>query len=151
MSRRGQAATLIAAMLLVAVAACSSRIAPHDETIAAGLASLQSSNNSFFEQLGRTVGTPEAAWERQTAWYDKTRADIADLRARAVSHGKPDDPTVRNLELLQKCVDELEDTHAGGLTAGQIPILRTLFDSQLRMLIELEAAKRKPAAEEVLP
>ena len=155
MIRRGRFATLIAAVVLAVVlavvAGCVSRVAPHDAVIAAGLADLQSSNSRFFDELRRTAGTPDAAWECHIAWYEETLAEIAALRTRAESHGVKNDPTVEALELLQRSVAELEEAHAEGLSAGEIPVLRTLFDSQLRMLIELEAAKKRAASTEVSP
>jgi hypothetical protein len=142
MSRRGNLALLVAAFLLAVLAGCASRIAPHDDTIAAGLAKLQASHARFFDQLQQTAGTPGAAWEAHAAWYKETRAEIATLRARAASYGLKHDPTPRAIALLEQSVDELEQAHAEGLSPGEIPVLRTLFDSQLRMLIQLEAAKK---------
>lgn len=151
MIRRATFAVLIAALVLALAAGCVSRVAPHDAVIAAGLADLQSSNSRFFDELLRTAGTPDAAWECHIVWYEGTRAEIAALRTRAESHGRKSDPTVEALELLQRSVAELEEAHAEGLSAGEIPVLRTLFDSQLRMLIELEAAKKRTAPAEVSP
>jgi len=150
-SRRGNVAMLIAAIVLALLTGCVSRVAPHDAIIAAGLADLQSSNSRFFDELQQTVGTPDAAWECHAAWYEETRAEIAALRVRAGSYDRKNDPTVAALELLEKSVNELETAHAEGLSAGEIPVLRTLFDSQLRMLIELEAAKKRTTATEVSP
>jgi hypothetical protein len=142
---------IIAAVVLALLAGCVSRVAPHDAEIAAGLAELQSSHTRFFDELQRTAGTPDAAWECHTAWYEETRARIAALHTRAASYELKNDPTSHSLELLGKSVDELEAAHAGGLSGGEISVLRTLFDSQLRMLIELETAKERPAAVEVTP
>lgn len=142
MSRLGKLALPIAAFLLALLAGCASRVAPHDTAIAAGLAKLQASHARFFDQLQQTAGTAGAAWESHSAWYVQTRAELAVLRTRAASYGLKHDPTAGALELLEQSVDELEQAHAEGLSPGEIPLLRTLFDSQLRMLIQLEAAKQ---------
>lgn len=151
MTRRDTFATLIAAIVLALLAGCLSRVSPYDDTIAAGLTSLRSSNTRFFDELQQTAGTPGAKLESHAAWYEETRAEIVALRTRAAAYGMKNDPTVRSLELLGASLDELEKVHAKGISAGEIPVLRTLFDSQLRMLIELESAKRRPADGEVTP
>lgn len=151
MSRRFRSAAVIAAVALALLAGCISRVSPHDEVIAAGLAELQSSNASFFDGLQQAAGTPGAALEHHAAWYEETRADIAALRTRATGYGVRNDPTVDALALLETSVAELEKMHATGISAGEVPVLRTLFDSQLRMLIELESAKRRRVIEEVWP
>jgi hypothetical protein len=146
-SRRAKVAALAAAIVLTLLAGCISRVAPHDAIIAAGLANLQSSCNGFFGDLQRNAGRPDAVWESHAAWYDTTRAEIAALRSRAESSSVKHDPTVDALALLDGSVDELEKAHIQGLSSGEIPVLRTLFDSQLRMLVQLEAAKQAAPAE----
>lgn len=149
MSRRGALAVLLTALVLAVPAACVSRVAPYDQTIATGLAKLQASHTRFFDELQQTAGTPDAAWNCHAAWYGETRAEIAALRVRAASYGLEKDPTVAAMELLERSLNELEQAHAQGFSAGEIPVLRTLFDAQLHMLIELEAAKKRPAIAEV--
>ena len=151
MSRAARLALLVAAIVLAVLAGCASRIAPHDGTIAAGLSALQQSHGRFFDQLQLSAGTPDAAWERHSAWYEETRAEIAALRTRAASHGLAQDPTGDALELLEKSVDELEVMHRQGISAVEVPMLRILFDSQLRMLAQLEAAKKRSGIAEVTP
>lgn len=146
MKRQLPAAALLIALLIVAPAGCASRIAPHDETIAAGLADLRSRHTRFFDELQQAAGTPDAAWECHIAWYDETHAEIAALRSRAASYGLKSDPTADALALLDRSVAELEQVHAEGLSRGEIPMLRTMFDSQLHMLIELEEAKKRTSA-----
>lgn len=145
MIRRGTLAMLFIAVLLALPAACANRAAPHDALLAAGLAELRASTDSFFEELQRTAGTPDAAWESHIAWYEQTRAAIDALRKRAASSGVKDDLSLKALDRLDDSVDQLEGAHAAGLSAGAIPVLRTLFDTQLHVLIELDAAAKPPA------
>jgi hypothetical protein len=142
-SRRAAAVALLALILLALPAGCMPRVARHDAAVAAGLAALQSSNTRFFDALQLTAGTPAASWERHAAWYEETRAEIGALRIQAAAHGARNAPTIDALALLEDSIDELESAHAAGLSAGEIPVLRTLFASQLRMLIQLEAAKTR--------
>jgi hypothetical protein len=151
MSRRARVAVLIAAFLLAVAARCATRVAPHDEQLAAGLAGLQTSHQRFFDELRLTAGTPEAALERHHGWYEATRAEVTSLRERAAAYGPANRSTVEALELLAKSIDELEAAHGRGLAAGEIPVLRTLFDSQLQMLIRLESAKKRGPNAEVTP
>lgn len=146
MKRRVDVFTLIAAIVLALLTGCVSRVAPHDEQIAAGLAGLKASHTRFFDGLHQTAGTPDAAWECHIAWYEQTRAEISALRTRAASYNLASDPTADALALLEQSVAELEEMHAGGLSRDEIAVLRTLFDSQLNMLIHLEAAKKRRAA-----
>ncbi len=151
MSRRGKLATLIAGLLLAVLAGCMASVAPRDPSIADGLAGLQSRTGRFFDQLQLVIGTPEADWVRHAGWYEETRTGIAALRVRASAFGALNDPTLDALALLDQSVAELETAHAEGLSGAEIPVLRTLFDSQLRMLIQLEAAKQLEAARRRTP
>jgi len=148
---RGKAITVAAAIVLALLAGCSNRIAPHDEDLARGLAELQSSNTRFFDELRQSAGTQFGAWEYHANWYEETRAAIGTLRGQAAAYGAGNAPTVEALDLLKKSIDQLEEVHTAGLSAGEIPVLHTLFDSQLRMLIELEAAKKRNVPKEVKP
>lgn len=116
MKRRIHAAALFTTLLLALPAGCVSRIAPHDGTIAAGLAELRSRNTRFFDELQQAAGTPDAAWECHIAWYDETHAEIAALRTRSASYGRKNDPTADALALLDRSVAELEQVHAEGLS-----------------------------------
>ena len=143
MTARGKAITVAAAIVLALLTGCSNRIAPHDAAIATGLAVLRESTDRFFDELRQSAGTQHGTWEYHANWYEETRAAIGTLRGQAAVYGSPNAPTVDALDVLKKGVDQLEEMHTAGLSAGEIPVLHTLFDSQLRMLIELEAAKKR--------
>ena len=147
MSRRGKFTAILAALVLALLAGCMSTVAPRDEALVSGLAGLQSSTGRFFDQLQLVIGTPDADWVRHAGWYEETRLEIATLRVRASAHGAANEATLDALALLDQSVAELETAHAEGLSAAEIPVLRTLFDSQLRMLIQLEAAKQRTPVE----
>lgn len=151
MSRRGKLMAILVVIVLALLSGCASRVAPRDEALAEGLAGLQSSTDRFFDQLQQVIGTPDAAWVRHAAWYEETRSAIAALRVRASAAGATNNATLDALAMLDQSVAELETAHAVGLSAAEVPVLRTLFDSQLRMLVQLEAAKQRMPVAEVLP
>jgi hypothetical protein len=148
-SRRIHLATVIALAALATLAACVSRVAPYDEVLASGLTGLRSNNALFFDQLHEAAGTAAAGRERYGAWYTETRIAVGALRSRAATYGNRNDATVNALELLEQSIAELEAAHTRGFSAAEVRVLRTLFDSQLHMLIELEAAKKRATAAEV--
>jgi hypothetical protein len=150
-SRRGKLTAIFAALVLALLSGCASSVVPHDEDLADGLAGLQSSTGWFFDQLQQVTGTPDADWVHHAAWYEETRSEIAALPVRASATGATNDPTLLALVLLDQSVAELETAHAAGLSAAEIPVLRTLFDSQLRMLIQLETARQRTPVAEVKP
>ena len=45
--------------------------------------------------------------------------------------------------LIGDNVDRLEALHAKGISPGEIAVVRTLFDTQFRMLVQLENAKKR--------
>jgi hypothetical protein len=146
--------TRLTALILLATlapAACAGRIAPYDQAVERDLVVLYANLSGFFDQLQTAAGTPAAEWERHQAFYDRTRAEIAAVRARAALL-PGNDQTVRAVDLLAQTLGEIEEMHAEGITAPEIPILRQMIGAQLRALIRLETAKKAPSpAGEVSP
>lgn len=130
------------ALVAFLTAGCAARIAPYDPTLNDGLAGLQTKIAGFLEELEQRAGTPDAAWEKHAAFYESVRADLQDLRFRAAAHGG-NELTLGSLDLVSDSIDDLEQLHRSGLNGTEIPILRSLFETQLRMLIQLETAKRR--------
>ena len=136
----------ISLALAVLIAGCSaSRIAEYDENIDRGAAELHAKFNGLFDDLQRTAGTPDGAYERYAAQYDQLRVDIAGLQSRVALQSN-NQLTNTSLTLLDDNLHQLEVAHRDGLTAGEVPILRKLFDTQLRNLVQLETAKKRDAA-----
>ena len=147
MKPRRAALMFLAALLLET---CTSRVAPYDAALERDLGELQSSMSGFFEQLQKAAGTPAAEWQSHEAFYDRTEERIAALQSRAALQVR-NDQTIRSLDLLLETLGEVESMHRAGLTAGEIPVVRELVGAQLRMLLKLEAAKKRPWAGEVSP
>jgi hypothetical protein len=59
------------------------------------------------------------------------------------------DPVFEIVELFEESAGELEQVRAAGFSAGELPVLRTLFVSQRRMFDYLEAATNRLARVEV--
>ena len=131
-------------LALLLAAGCALRpAAPYDAGLDGGLAELQVKVDTFLEGLQRQAGTPDGAWDRHASFYEGVRKDVEILRSRAAAHAG-NDVTLGSLDRLAASIDDLERLHRDGLKGAEIPILRSLFDSQLRMLIQLESAKKRP-------
>ena len=134
------------AILLAAVTSiigCSSYfIAQYDPAIDSGATQLQEKVGDFLGELEQTSGTPEGEYENNVAHYEELRGDIQVLRDQA-SQQRGNTLTIQSLDLIANNLDKLESMHADGISAEELAIVRKLFDTQFRMLVKLETAKRK--------
>ena len=141
--KRHNKALLIVAMLILG---CSVRfIAEYDPAIDSKTRQLQTKFDALFEDLDRTAGTPEGAYEHYASRYDALRADIAGLRYDANAQPR-NSLTSTSLSLLDDNLHQLEAAHREGIGPAEVPVLRKLFDTQLRMIVELETAKKRESA-----
>jgi hypothetical protein len=141
----------ISLALAVLIAGCSAHtIAEYDENIDRGAAGLHAKFNALFDDLQRTAGTPDGGYDRFAAQYDQLLVDIAALQSH-VALQSDNQLTNTSLTLLDDNLHQLEVAHRDGLTAGEIPILRKLFDTQLRSLVQLEVAKKRDAGQAEVP
>jgi hypothetical protein len=134
------------ALLLTAVASlvsCSGYfIATYNPAVDSGATELQQKVDGFLADLQQNSGKPEAEYERNTGFYEDARADIQALRTAASSQGG-NGLTLQSLDLIENNLEKLEALHADGITPEEIDVVRTLFDSQFRMLVQLENAKKR--------
>ena len=133
--RKSRKAILVAA--LSAVVSCAGFvIARYDPVIDGGATELQEKVDAFLTDLQQNGG------EYSPDFYDEVRGDIDGLRnAAAVQSGNK--LTIDSLDLIERNVATLEQMHAEGITSEEIDVVRTLFDTQFRMLIQLENAKKR--------
>ena len=124
-------------------------IAPYDDRVARGLHDLESRVTSFFDDMQSQAGTPNGSWESFADCYDAIRGDLALVRVQAAARDH-NELTLRSLDLLKASVDDLEAMHQTGVTSREIAIVRSLIETQMRMLHELERGK-KGAPPEVSP
>lgn len=141
--KRYQKALLIVAMLLVGGSV--RYIAGYDPVVDSNARRLQVKLDALFEELSRTAGTPEGAYELYAPRYDGMRADITGLQHDAASQPH-NQLTQTSLSLIDDNLRQLEAAHREGLSPTEVPVLRKLFDTQLRMLVELETAKKRESA-----
>jgi spore coat protein CotH len=124
---------------LASIVGCSGYfIAQYNPAIDSGATELQQKVDRFLTELEQTSGEHE----QYAATYEELRADIRTLREVASQqHGN--ELTLQSLDLIASNVDKLEAMHAEGISAEEIAIVRTLFDTQFRMLVQLETAKKR--------
>ena len=135
--------------LLAVLAGCTwQRIADYDPSVDQGAVQMQASFNALFDDLQGSAGTPAGEYELYASRYDHLRTTVTQLQSQAALQ-TGNEITSTSLTLLHDNLQQLELAHRDGLTAGQVPVLRKLFDTQLRMLVQLEAAKKRDAAAEV--
>jgi hypothetical protein len=135
----------IAALLCIAlvVAGCTIRlIAEYDESTDQGVTTFQRKIETVLTSLERQVGTDAAAYANYVKSYDELRVDLRVLRARATAIPK-NDRTVEMLTLLTDNLAKMEQLHQRGLSAQDIPPLRTAFNEACTAILKLEIAKKR--------
>ena len=133
----------IIALLLTLTCSCAlmTPSAPYDPAFDAGLVALRKDVHAFFDELAASAGKPDGAYSVFAPEYRTFSDGIAALRGQAVRHAR-NDATVQSLDLLRENFDKVEAMHRDGLLPEEVEILRPLVDTQLRLLVELERAKR---------
>ena len=140
MRKRARAILLTIAALGVS---CSSYfIAEYSEAVDGGATKLQQKVDGFLTELQSTAGTAEGDYEGHEEFYAEARSDIDELRT-AASLQRGNGITLESLDLIEDNLDKLERMHAQGISAKEIAIVRQLFDTQFRMLVQLENAKKR--------
>jgi len=141
MTMRRQTIVILAAALVMVGCAWLS-VAEYDPALAHGVAGLQKKVDTFLAGLGECAGTPEGEYDRHASFYAEARQELAGLGQLArVQPGN--DLTVRSLDSLAENLDQLEAMHRAGITsADEVALIAGLFDTQFRMLLELENAKK---------
>lgn len=142
--KRHSKALLVIGMLVLG---CTVRyIAEYDPAVEGNVRQLQTKFDALFSDLARTAGTPDGDYAHYAVRYDSLRADIAGLQHDAAFVPR-NEITNTSLLLLDDNLHQLEVAHRDGLAPAEVPVLRSLFDTQLRMIIELETAKKRERAE----
>jgi outer membrane murein-binding lipoprotein Lpp len=140
MRKRTKALLIAAVASVVSCSGCF--MAGYDPQVDSGATQLQQKVDRFLTDLERTAGTPAGEHKENQAAYRELRSDLAALRDLAGSQ-RGNGLTVQSLDRIGNNLDKLEEMHAGGISAKEIEIARALFDSQFRMLLQLENAKKR--------
>ena len=120
--------------------------APYDPAFDTGAVNLRKDVNAFFDEVAACNGTDQGTHSAFAGDYRAFTSRIAGLRGQAVRHPR-NESTLQSLDLLRENFDKVEQTHRDGLLPEEVTILRELVDTQLRLLIQLERAKRGSAVE----
>lgn len=137
----------VAVFLIALVGSCPLLpSAPYDPVFDTQVVALRKDVGAFFDELGACAGKPEGAYSAFTVEYRTFSDHIARLRGLAVSHPR-NDATVESLDLLRENFDKVEAMHRDGLLPEEVEILRPRVDTQLRLIVDLERAKRGAAKE----
>lgn len=135
---------LVVSLLVLATSGCASvkLIADYDEQVDVAVTQFQRKMESFLVSLERNAGTEEAAYARNTKFYDDVRVDLSAIGVRAAAI--PDnDVTIQQLTLLSENVGILEKLHRFGISANDIPPIRTAFNVSCTAILRLELAKKR--------
>lgn len=136
---------VILALALIVLGCTARYIAEYDPAIDGGAVELQAKLGGLLDELQRTAGTPGGAFANYTSLYEELYADVDRLQAQAATQER-NELTLTSLKLIHDNLDQLTLAHQEGLTLGQVPVMRRLFDTQLRMLVQLETAKKRDEA-----
>jgi hypothetical protein len=126
----------------MAVSCSSYFIAEYSQAVDGGATALQQKVDGFLTELQKTAGTAEGDYEGHEEFYAEVRSDIGALRTVAALQ-RGNDITLQSLDLIEDNVGKLERMHAEGISPKEIAIVRQLFDTQFRMLVQLENAKKR--------
>lgn len=137
---------LVLAALLTVTCSCAfwPAAAPYDPLFDAGLVNLQKDVRAFFDEVEQCAGTEQGTHSAFASDYRTFTSRIAGLRGQAVRHAR-NGSTLQSLDLLRENFDQVEAMHRDGLLPEEAAVLRSLVDTQLRLLIDLERAKRGAA------
>ena len=134
------------AALLVLSCGCAALLlsSPYDPAFAAALEDFGKNTDTFFEDLARTAGTPDGGWERFEPSYRALEADLNQLTQQAMVR-RGNTPLLQSLDLVRQNLDACEQMHRDGITPAEVSVVRRLVSTQVRMLLQLEQARRKEA------
>ncbi len=131
-------------LLILLLTQCTVKlIADYDEVTDKAVTALQRKVNGFLVGLERLIGTPEAAYEKHTKFYDEVRVDIDAIRVRAGARLK-NEITVKQLNLVRESMNQLEELHKLGFSkVEQVEVVRKGLDIHFTAILKLELAKKR--------
>jgi hypothetical protein len=135
---------LAVSFLMVVMSGCASvkLVADYDEQVDVAVTQFQRKMETFLVSLERNAGKDEAAYSRNTRFYDEARVDISAISVRAAAI--PDNEiTTQQLALLSISIDNLEKLHQIGINANDIPLIRAALNTSCTAILKLEIAKKR--------
>ena len=146
MKTRSRMAVVVTLFLFTCACSVFRPSAPYDPAFDAGMVHFQKDVTAFFEEVAACNGTDRGTHSAFSGEYRSFSNRMAGLRGQAARHAR-NDSTLRALDLLRESFDEVEAMHREGLIPEEVTVLRELVDTQLRLLVQLERAKRGSTAE----
>jgi hypothetical protein len=131
------------AVLLLLFCGCAALpfSAPYDPAFDAALAGFGKDAEALFDDLGRAAGTPGSGWERFDSAYRSLDAQLDALTQQVILRdGHPS--TLEALDLVRENLAACEALHRDGIAPAEVGVVRRLIAGQVRMLLQLERARR---------
>jgi len=135
---------LVVALIMLVLSGCSNirLIADYDEQTDAAVTQIQRKMEQFLISLERNMGKDEASYARNTRFYDEVRVDLSAVRVRAAAIPE-NGIIIQQLGLLSDNLVNLEKIHKLGISANDIPPIRTAFNVSCTAILKLELAKKR--------
>ena len=115
-------------------------ISDYDEVLDRSITQFQHKAETLLTTLEQQSPTPKYAAHQKD--YVALKADISSMAMRAKAFDK-NELTVQQLEKLLSLVSDWETAHKMGLTAEEIPTLRTPLNVACTAILKLEIAKKR--------
>lgn len=135
------AALLVALLTLACGCAAVWSSPPYDPAFDAALGDFRKDADAFFEDVACAAGTPDGTWEHFEGAYRTLEDELSGLTQQAAL-GRRGAPAMESLGLVAQNLDAIEAMHRDGITPAEVTVVRRLVDTQVRLLIQLERAKR---------
>jgi hypothetical protein len=139
--------TYLIFFIIIGVSGCTVKlIADYDEFTDQGVTSLHRKVEGFFINMKAHLNDPAWTYENKKEFYTEIRVDLEVIKLRNSIREK-NDITNKQLGLLSKSIDDLEELHkVGSFTAKEVVDAAQLgFNSSFKAILALELAKNKGA------
>lgn len=135
---------IVTGFLLLAAFGCQVKlISSYDEKTDKAVTKLHEKVETFFVTLESQEGLPECKYDNHKAFYRETKVSVSAIEVRAMAIPK-NEITVKQVKLLSDSLNKLEQLHKlGCLSAEQIKVLRSNFNSSFTAILKLELAKKR--------
>jgi hypothetical protein len=135
--------SLLAALLLLSCGCGALWLSsPYDPAYDAALEDFRKGTDAFFEDLGHTAGTPDGGWERYEPAYRALEAKLSRLTQQAILR-RGNASLLQSLDLVRQNLQACEGLHRDGITPAEVGVVRQLVSTQVRLLVEVERARRR--------
>jgi hypothetical protein len=141
-NRRG--VLLVCLLAVLTFTSCAVQyVSRYDEVTEQSITGIQRSVESLFQEIERTLGTPESDYENFRSVYQQLDVEAAMLNTRAQAIDG-NSITAEQSQLLMAWLDNLEELHKTGFTnAEMIAITRQQGEQIFVAMLKFELAKKR--------